>query len=254
MKIVVSLSLVIGLSFFMFFNTYEPLADENRSGAHIAGELADIQHGALLYDNWMTLKSPRPGATHPLYPPTSKKNGPGTWRCKECHGWDYIGAQGRYREGSHYTGIKGLYDARSRSQEELLDALRSPDNGHDFSPYLSAADLRGLAAFIQNGLYDIGRVLDDQGHVKGSITAGKVMYASQCAACHGSDGDAMDFKSKKAGVQGVGWLANDNPQESIHKIRWGHPGSEMPSMIVDAGLSERETIDILAFSRTIGAR
>ena len=254
MKIAVTLSLVIGMSFFMLLNTNEPLADERLTGTHIAGESAEIQRGALLYDNWMKLKSTRPKATHPLYPSTAKKKGPGTWRCKECHGWDYIGARGRYREGSHYTGIKGVYDSRSRSRQELTDLLRNTDKGHDFSAYLSAADLRGLVAFIQNGLYDIGRVLDDQGHVKGSTTAGKVLYARQCAACHGSNGDTMDFKAKKAGVQGVGWLANDNPQESIHKIRWGHPGSEMPSMIADAGLNEQETVDILAYSRTLGTR
>lgn len=30
---------------------------------------------------------------------------------------------------------------------------------------------------------------------------------------------------------GVGWLSNDNPQETLHKIRWGHPGTGMPSMV-----------------------
>ena len=56
---------------------------------------------------------------------------------------------------------------------------------------------------------------------------------------------------KKEGIQGIGWLARKNPQESLHKIRWGNPGSDMPSMVVDAGLSDAESVDILAYSATL---
>ena len=37
MRIAVSMSLIIGLSFCLLFNTNEPLADENLTGTHIAG-------------------------------------------------------------------------------------------------------------------------------------------------------------------------------------------------------------------------
>ena len=74
---------------------------------------ADIKNGALLYDNWPKIKKADISDTHPLYPATSKKSGKSTWRCKECHGWDYIGKDGRYSKGSHYTGISGIYGERA---------------------------------------------------------------------------------------------------------------------------------------------
>ena len=68
------------------------------------------------------------------------------------------------------------------------------------------------------------------------------------------NGNMIDFKGKKDGIQGVGWLANDNPQESIHKIRWGHPGSDMPSMIVDINLMEQDAINILTYSQSLESK
>ena len=59
----------------------------------------------------------------------------------------------------------------------------------------------------------------------------------------------MDFNSAD-GVQGIGWLSNDNPQETLHKLRWGHPGSTMPSM-VENGLTDQQTGDILAHAQTL---
>ncbi len=42
----------------------------------------------------------------------------------------------------------------------------------------------------------------------------------------------------------------DNPQETLHKIRWGHPGTAMPSM-VDVGLTDQQIGDILAYAQTL---
>jgi thiosulfate dehydrogenase len=63
------------------------------------------------------------------------------------------------------------------------------------------------------------------------------------------DGDLIDF-SGDPGVQGIGWLSNDNPQETLHKIRWGHPGTGMPSL-VDVGLTDQQIGDILAYAQTL---
>ncbi|GAB4564612.1 MAG: hypothetical protein Tsb0017_24680 [Geothermobacteraceae bacterium] len=46
-------------------------------------------------------------------------------------------------------------------------------------------------------------------------------------------------------------LARKNPQETLHKIRFGHPGSDMPSMVVDAGLGEKQISDLLAYTQTL---
>jgi hypothetical protein len=65
--------------------------------------------GGRIYDNWWdALDREEPEGTHPSYPASAEQEGAVTWRCKECHGWDYKGVDGVYRSGSHYTGIKGI--------------------------------------------------------------------------------------------------------------------------------------------------
>ncbi len=212
---------------------------------------ADIKLGGLLYDNWYKIKKVKVSGNHPAYPAIGKKKGTSTWRCKECHGWDYIGKDGRYKKGSHYTGIKGVYDARKKGPEELYGALTNAKMKHDFSNYLSDSDTWALVRLIREGLIDIGTVLNPDGSAKGNFTKGKPLFQSACAECHGANGNKVDFNEKKKGIQGVGWLAKDNPQETLHKIRWGHPGSDMPSAIVDEKLSDADTIDILSYSQTL---
>ncbi len=211
----------------------------------------DMKLGGLLYDDWPKLKGVRPGGTHPLYPAGGKKKGPASWRCKECHGWDYLGKDGRYSGGSHYTGIGGILGASGKSAGELRGALGGGIPGHDFSAWLDERDIGALAAFMRRGLVDVRRFISADGTVVGDAENGGALYGAHCAACHGADGNALDFKGKKEGVQGVGWLANDNPQETLHKIRWGHPGSAMPSGVVDGGLSDEETADILKYSQSL---
>ena len=217
-------------------------------------EKANVKKGAQLYDNWLKIVDAKPEGNHPLYPEESKKSGTSTWRCKECHGWDYIGDKGRYNKGSHFTGILGVFHLQSATAEALYTALTSKKAKHDFSVYLTRSQLLDLVKFLREGQADINPVINEQGQAKGDTDHGKILYVKQCASCHGSDGNTLDFKSKKEGVQGVGWLALDNPQESIHKIRWGHPGSNMPSMMTDAKLSEQDAIDILTYSQLLGSK
>ncbi len=213
---------------------------------------ADLKTGGLLYDKWQKVRGIDTAGSHPLYPETGKKKGDTTFRCKECHGWDYIGKEGRYSKGSHYTGIKGLYDSRTKSPEALYSALTDTGARHDFSLYLAdESDIWALVKFIRDGQIDIKSALGPDGKATGSVSRGKTLFNSNCSSCHGEDGNALDFKGKKNGVQGVGWLANDNPQETLHKIRWGHPGSSMPSAVVDRGLSDSETVDILTYASTL---
>ncbi len=212
---------------------------------------ADLKNGAQLYDNWIKMKKTDIKDTHPLYPVKSKKSGKSTWRCKECHGWDYIGKDGRYKKGSHFTGIVGVYHMRNVNPEGLYVSLKDKMKNHDFSHFLNDNDIWDLVKFMREGQEDIKMVLDEQGLAKGDATRGKVLYNTNCESCHGIDGTELDFKGKKDGIQAVGWLTNDNPQESIHKIRWGHPGSDMPSMKIDKSLSEKDSIDILTYSQSL---
>jgi mono/diheme cytochrome c family protein len=215
-------------------------------------EVAGTKLGGLLYDKWYKVVDVEVKGNHPLYPTDGKKSGPDTFRCKECHGWDYIGKDGRYSKGSHYTGIDGVYDARTKSPQELYDILTDTASGHGIKE-LSASheNVWALVKFIREGLIDPGMVVNADGTVKGDPAKGKSQYDASCAACHGKDGNKIDFKKKDEGIQGVGWLANDNPQETLHKLRWGHPGSKMPSAVTDRGLSDTETVDMLSYALTL---
>ena len=118
---------------------------------------ADLKNGALLYDNWPKMKKADIKDTHPLYPPTSKKSGKPTWRCKECHGWDYIGKDGRYKKGSHFTGIDGIYDEKTEKPQDLFDELTDQKEMHDFSEYRSENDIWNLVKFILGMWRKVGR-------------------------------------------------------------------------------------------------
>ena len=239
-------SLVSSFAFYMLLIFVVTLLFACSSQAPVKTEgydSADIKKGGHLYDNWMKVVNKKTSGNHPLYPATSKKKDASTWRCKECHGWDYIGDKGRYKKGSHYTGIKGVLDVKGKSPESIYSSLTT--GKHDFSKFLSPDDIWSLVKFIKEGTLDVTASLSN-----GDVANGKKHYAKACANCHGADGNMMDFKSKKDGTQGVGWLSNDNPQETLHKIRWGHPGSEMPSA-KEASLSEQDAADILAYSKTL---
>ena len=59
------------------------------------------------------------------------------------------------------------------------------------------------------------------------------------------DGKDIDLDGK-----GVGNVARDNPWETLHKTRFGHPGSSMPSAI-ENGLSTDDQVDILTYCQTL---
>jgi len=214
-------------------------------------DMADIMDGGQLYDKWWKVNGgTEPSVTWDLYPSTSAKSGGDTWRCKECHGWDYIGDEGRYASGSHYTGIEGVSHGEDHEASEIFDAIKDEGGTHDLSAVLSDDDILNLTKFIKEGLVDMSLYMTD-GVATGSAANGKTLYTANCASCHGADGNTLDFKSSTAGDQGVMWLSNDNPQETLHKIRWGHPGSAMPSMIDDKGLSDDDCGDILAYAQVM---
>jgi thiosulfate dehydrogenase len=211
---------------------------------------ADLKRGGLMYDKWWKINGgTEPTTTNPLYPSVGQKSGASTWQCKECHGWDYIGKDGHYASGSsHYTGIAGVWDARNNDKTDVFDAIKDEGGNHDFSAVLSDDDVLDLTKFIIDGLIDVSKYVDANGNISGDTVNGKTLFTANCVTCHGADGLTLDIEEDDGGVQGVGFLAHDNPWEMLHKIRWGQPGTDMPSMIADKGLSVQDCADILAYA------
>ncbi len=230
--------------------------DSSTGTKHFADEnwsQADLFAGGQLYDKWWAVTG---GATpttdfDPIWSSqtTNTRSGGDTWRCKECHGWDYVGKDGRYSSGSHFTGFDGLWTTRLVNRKTVFNAIKDEGGNHDLTGVLSDNDVLDLTKFIIDGLVDMGLYIDSGGIATGDTLIGAPLYAANCSSCHGADGLTLDFSSD-LGIQGVGFLANDNPQESLHKIRWGHPGTSMPSM-VEAGLTDQQMGDLLAFIQTL---
>jgi len=218
--------------------------------------VAQIARGGRLYDNWVKeTKAAAPAGNQPLWAlqTTNVRTGTDTWRCKECHGWDYKGKGGAYSKGSHYTGFVGVYDAgNSKSSAQLVEILKgSTDIRHDFSKVLDAQSLTDLASFLSQSLINETPYIDyvAKKPIGGNATRGTQLYSGVCAACHAPDGKQLNFGSVEA-PEYVGTLAVDNPWEFVHKVRFGQPGTSMASGMV-AGWNIQDVLDLLAHAQTL---
>jgi len=215
------------------------------SGAQAADltDEASIARGAKLYDKWYkVIGKPAPKASHKLYPADKKyaKKAKSNWRCKECHGWDYIGAEGRYSEGSHFTGIKGVSGMAGADPAAIAALLRGDLHGYTEDMIPDAA-LAEIALFISKGQIDPGPYMAADGKSSGDVAAGKVYYEGVCAGCHGLDGKKIKDADPLGAVAG-------NTQEMMHKVLNGQPGEAMPSLRV---LDTQIAADIVAYVQTL---
>ena len=115
-----------------------------------------VSTGGKLYDNWRKQAGvAMPDGNQPLWSSQSSntRSGGDTWRCKECHGWDYKGVDGAYGSGSHRTGFAGvLANAAKLSADELTAWLNGTANsGHDFSA-MGESQIPHLVRFLREGL------------------------------------------------------------------------------------------------------
>jgi len=207
---------------------------------------AMLARGGVLYDNWLEEKGAKIDKTHPSYPADGKQKGEVTWRCKECHGWDYKGKAGAYAAGSHYTGIKGIRDYANQDTTEIVNILKN--DTHAYDTLLSETDLDSLALFVAFGQVDVDLYIDRKSMKSiGDLSNGGRIFLSTCTKCHGYDGKAINFKDQK-NPEYIGTVATKNPWEILHKIRWGHPASSMISLVF---LDLKEQLDVLAFCQAL---
>ncbi len=228
----------------------------------------DPVRGGLLYDKWWAVAAVEeeegdehedhegaaeaPEGDHPLWATQSsnERSGKDTWRCKECHGWDYKGVDGAYSSGSHMTGFKGVLDAASMSTAELVAWLNGSTNpDHDFSAGMDEIALNAMATFIQQEMVDIAAYVNDDKTVNGDPLSGKELFEGTCAACHGVDGKKMNFGAEDD-PEYVGTVAAGNPWEFFHKASFGQSDSPMPSGNA-LGWTMEEIADVLSYAQTL---
>jgi len=221
-----------------------------------------IARGGQLYDKWWAVtEADRPEGTHPSYPADGQQSGPDTWRCKECHGWDYKGVDGAYGKGPHYTGIKGVRGVVGADIESIVDIIR--DDTHRYTEsMITASAAKKLALFLSAGQVDMDRYIDLHSTVsryidratkmaRGEVLRGAQFYRAICATCHGLNGKAINVGGDHDNPVYVGTVAVDDPWAVLHKIRFGQPGVGMVSLSV---LPIQDEIDILAYVQTLPLR
>lgn len=215
-----------------------------------------IARGAKLYDSWIKeAGAATPAADQPLWAlqTSNTRSGKDTWRCKECHGWDYKGKGGAYSSGSHATGFPGVYAASANlDKAELVAVLQgSTDYRHDFSTVLGDDDLQALAAFLKEGLINETTYINysTKTSINADVNSGQQKFNTACAGCHAADGTQINFGSQEA-PEYVGTIAKSNPWEFIHKVRLGQPGSSMPSA-AQLGWSLQDVLDVLGYTQSL---
>lgn len=184
---------------------------------------SSIARGGRLYDkHFKENNTAKPEGDHASYPHKGGKYGKdASWRCKECHGWDYKGKDGAYASGGHATGIKGIAGAAGKDPAAIVAILKDAKHGYT-DKQLSAQDMQDLALFVSKGQLDVGKYVADK-KAKGNAAKGEAYFNTICAGCHGTDG------KKIKDAPPLGSVA-DNAAEMIHKIRNGQPGEGMPAL------------------------
>lgn len=201
-----------------------------------------MSRGGRLYDKWFAEnKAAKPGDDHAAYPHKGGKYGKDTsWRCKECHGWDYRGKDGAYAKGGHATGIVGIRAAAGKDPAAIAASLR--DKPHGFTKeQLSDKDVADLALFVSKGQVDMTKYIDAAGKPKGDGAKGEIYFNTLCAGCHGTDG------KKVSNAPPLGSVA-DNAYEMLHKVMNGQPAEAMPSL---RALDPQISVDLVVHLQTL---
>ncbi len=242
---ITAIALSLGLGLLVAACATGPMTDSvSRS------ELADIAQGGLLYDKWYgVLEVDGPKTTHPVWAASGnkKKKGNTTWRCKSCHGWDFMGKDGAYASGSYKTGTTGIRAYAGGDAEKVEAILRGKTHGYT-KAMLDDKSVHQLAAFVTKGQVDMDKYIDRGSRkAKGNAANGKVFFSTICSKCHGADGREINFADEPK-LDFVATVSNKNPWEILNKIRNGHPGSQMPGLNM---LSIMQQVDILTYAHTL---
>ncbi len=204
-----------------------------------------IARGGRLYDNWFSeLKLEKPTETHPAWPASNdKQKGAATWRCKNCHGWDYMGRDGAYATGSYQTGIPGI--RKSEGGDEAKIAAIITDTTHALAGKLGEQDVKDLALFVARGQTDNDAMIDRASKAPkgGFADKGRGYYATLCIGCHGADGSQPQEMPES-----LGSVANRNPWETLHKVVNGQAAEPMPAL---RALDRQVVADVMAYLVTM---
>ena len=230
--------------------------------------IPNTTRGALLYDQWWSVNGVKitspPAFRNKQWvassgsADTSLVSDAETWRCANCHGWDYDGAQGRLSDNQQqfYSGITGFYFLDTKLKDKAIIASIIANGSaniqdHTFSKYLSIEDIDDIVEFIVNDSSGIPASKADYNLAinNGDVSAGKTLFESSttsaCQICHGVNGNALSTTN-------LADLSTNHPEQFIHKIQYGHPGSAMVNQFDRYTVHSRnDAADILEHSQSL---
>lgn len=239
---------------------------------------ADVHEGGRLYDRvWPETPPDNFTGDHPLWESRvnredNSSRGSETWRCQECHGWDYLGVEGQYGQGAHNTGFAGILNT-ALSPDSMFELLVAEpvdlEGGHAYGRFLEDREIWDLVKFSIEGTVSTNDIIDASGTFVSGGKVGEELFMNgigrepSCASCHAADGREMPHvddghedddgdgaEDEDEHEQTVGSVARDNPWEFHHKARFGHPGSPMHGM--QRGGATHEQIGALgAFAQSL---
>ena len=204
--------------------------------------------GGRIYDKWWrALGRSTPKGRHPAYPASGTAKDEDTWRCSECHGWDYRGRDGDLGKETS-SPIKGIRGAQGRSPATIAAILR--DERHRYTRDMIAdEEVLRVALFVSKGQHDTERwkIAASGKAPAGVVDRGKELFQTVCAVCHGFDGRLLNWGTKEEPAF-IGTEASKLPWEVLHKIRNAHPGVAMVSL---RALPMADAAAVLAYARTL---
>lgn len=247
------------------------------SDADYLVEQADAARGGLLWDRfWAVPDVPepiepgtpampaegmlpaQPGSTlpadNPLYvinPAGNLRRGSDTWRCAECHGWDYLGEAGEYGNNSHRTGFGGVWSARDDRVDDLFDQIADGGRGHAYAAVLADEDIADLVRFVREGQIARADYVGTDGVAHGFVAEGQTHFEVACVACHGEDGRKLNLAEGEVGERYLGDVALEEPGRFLHKLRMGQPDGSMPPASASR-LRLADVADVLAYVQALG--
>lgn len=209
--------------------------------------IQDVVWGGMLYDKWWkVLKLESPDQKHPAYPSEGSAKASDSWRCKECHGWDYQGKAGAYSRGSHFTGIIGINSSANADITKIQTILA--DKTHQYDTVLPESALQQLSTFVSQGQIDMSQWIDATTQkAKGDAKSGGQLFHTLCVKCHDKDKSTYPDQSEDAGgnsLEELAALSRENPWETLHKIRVSQPAAAMPALL---SLDVQQQVDIVRF-------
>jgi len=184
-----------------------------------------LAKGGQLYDWFYKITyGDVPKKTHAAMPADAGQTGKKTWRCVNCHGYDYNGD----------VGLPGISKAAGKDPAEIIAILK--DGTHNYTTDIfNDEEFQSLGVFVSKGQIDVAAA-------KGDVAKGQGYFETVCAVCHGPDG------KKITDMPPLGAVVNKLPERSLHRIRFSKPAVDMPSL---AAFSSQVAVDVWTYAKTL---